>query len=50
MHIFSEVDSGKTLECGVSTFHLFTDFKAMYDTVNRDKLLKVMKEFKILRS
>jgi hypothetical protein len=35
------------LEYGVSTFHLFIDFKAASDTINREKLLKDMKEFKI---
>jgi hypothetical protein len=39
----------KTLEYGVSTFHLFIDLKATYDTINREKLLKAMKEFKILQ-
>jgi hypothetical protein len=37
----------KTLEYGVSTFHLFIDFKAAYDTINRDKLLEAMEEFNI---
>jgi hypothetical protein len=41
---FSEVDSGKTLEYGVSTFYFFIDFKAAYETLNREKLLKVMKK------
>lgn len=36
-----------TLEYGVSTFHHFIDIKISYDTKNREKLLKDMKEFKI---
>jgi hypothetical protein len=36
-----------TLEYGVSTFHHFIDFKIAYDTINREELLKAMKEFKI---
>jgi sorting nexin-29 len=37
----------KTLEYGISTFNLFIDFKAAYDTINREKLFEAMKEFKI---
>jgi sorting nexin-29 len=37
----------KALEYGVSTFHLFIDFKATYDTINREKLLEAMEEFNI---
>jgi sorting nexin-29 len=37
----------KTLQYGFSIFHLFIDFKAAYDTINRDKLFEAMKEFKI---
>ena len=37
----------KTSEYGVSTFHLFIDFKAAYDTIRRDKLLEAIKEFKL---
>jgi sorting nexin-29 len=37
----------KTSEYGISTFHLFVDFKAAYDTIRRKKLLKALKEFKI---
>jgi hypothetical protein len=33
----------KKLEYEISTFHLFTDFKAAYDTINKEKLLEVMK-------
>jgi hypothetical protein len=39
----------KPLEYGVSTFHLFIDFKASCDTLNREKLLKAMNGFKILQ-
>jgi hypothetical protein len=37
----------KTMEYGVSTFHFFIDFKAVYDAINTEKLLEPMKEFKI---
>jgi sorting nexin-29 len=37
----------KTSEYGVSTFYLFIDFKAAYDTIRRDKLLEAIKEFKL---
>jgi sorting nexin-29 len=37
----------KTSEYGISTFHLFMDFKAACDTVRRDKLLEALTEFKI---
>jgi sorting nexin-29 len=37
----------KTLEYGIGTFHIFIDFKAAYDTINRDKLFEAMKEFKM---
>jgi hypothetical protein len=30
----------------VSTFHLFIDFKAVCDTINREKLFEATKEFK----
>jgi sorting nexin-29 len=35
------------LEYGVSTFHLSIDFKAAYDTINREKLFEPIKAFKI---
>jgi sorting nexin-29 len=38
---------GKTREYNISTFHLFIDFRAAYDSVKRDKLLKAMEEFLI---
>jgi hypothetical protein len=38
----------KTSEYGISTFHLFIDFRAASDTVRRDKLLEALTEFKIL--
>lgn len=31
----------------IKTFHLFIDFKAAYDSINRNKLLKAMTEFNI---
>jgi sorting nexin-29 len=37
----------KTSEYGISTFHLFIEFRAAYDTVRRDKLLKALIELKI---
>jgi sorting nexin-29 len=37
----------KSSDYGISTFHLFIDFKAAYDTIRRDKLLKALTEFKI---
>jgi hypothetical protein len=37
----------KALEYGGSTFRIFTDFKAAYDTINKKKLLVAMKEIKI---
>jgi sorting nexin-29 len=37
----------KTREYNISTFHLFIDFKAAYDSVKRDKLLMAMEEFLI---
>jgi hypothetical protein len=33
----------------ISTFHLFIDFKAAYDSIRRDKLLMAMEEFEIPR-
>jgi hypothetical protein len=32
-------------EYGVSTFYLFVDFKAAYDSINRNELFKAMEEF-----
>jgi sorting nexin-29 len=37
----------KNSEYGISTFHLFINFKAAYDTIRRDKLLEALTEFKI---
>jgi sorting nexin-29 len=37
----------KTSEYRISTFHLFIDFKAAYDTIRRDQLLDNLTEFKI---
>lgn len=37
----------KTKEYGLSTFHLFIDFKAAYDTINREKLSEAMEELGI---
>jgi hypothetical protein len=39
----------KTLEYGVSTFHLSVGFKATYDTIHSEKLLEAMQEFNILQ-
>jgi sorting nexin-29 len=36
-----------TSEYGLSTFHLFIDFKAAYDTVRRKRSHEALKEFKI---
>jgi hypothetical protein len=40
----------KTLEYGVRTFHLFMDFKTAYGTIDREKLLKAVMDFKYHRS
>jgi sorting nexin-29 len=37
----------KALEYGVSTFHLFIDFKAAYENTNREKRLEARDEFNI---
>ncbi|GFU80410.1 transposon TX1 uncharacterized 149 kDa protein [Trichonephila clavipes] len=37
----------KTKEYNIKTFHLFLDFKAAYDSMNRDKMIEAMTEFKI---
>ncbi|GFY07404.1 transposon TX1 uncharacterized 149 kDa protein [Trichonephila clavipes] len=37
----------KTKEYNIKTFHLFVDFKAAYDSINRDKIIEAMTEFKI---
>jgi hypothetical protein len=37
----------KTLEYGISTFHLFIDLKVVPDTTRRDTLLEAVIEFKI---
>ncbi|GFX51630.1 craniofacial development protein 2 [Trichonephila clavipes] len=37
----------KTKEYNIKTFHLFVDFKAAYDSINRDKMIEAMTEFKI---
>ena len=37
----------KTKEYNIKTFHLFIDFKAAYDSIERDKLLEAMNEFGI---
>ncbi|GFV49696.1 reverse transcriptase domain-containing protein [Trichonephila clavipes] len=37
----------KTKEYNIKTFHLFADFKAAYDSINRDKMIEAMTEFKI---
>ncbi|GFV23301.1 reverse transcriptase domain-containing protein [Trichonephila clavipes] len=39
--------SEKTKEYNIKTFHLFVDFKAAYDSINRDKMIEAMTEFKI---
>jgi sorting nexin-29 len=36
-----------TREHSVSTYHLFIDFKAAYDSTDRDKLFEAMVEFQI---
>ena len=35
----------KTTECRHDTYHLFTDFKAAYDTIARVKLYDAMSSF-----
>ncbi|GBL78585.1 hypothetical protein AVEN_65180-1 [Araneus ventricosus] len=37
----------KTKEYNIKTFHRFIDFKAAYDSIKRDKLIKAMIEFNI---
>jgi hypothetical protein len=37
----------KTREHKISTFQLFIDYKAAYDSIRRDKLLSAMEEFEI---
>ncbi|GFW89824.1 reverse transcriptase domain-containing protein [Trichonephila clavipes] len=37
----------KTKEYNIKTFNLFVDFKAAYDSINRDKMIEPMTEFKI---
>ncbi|GFT64634.1 reverse transcriptase domain-containing protein [Trichonephila clavipes] len=37
----------KTKEYNIKTFHLFVDFKAAYDCINRDKMIEAMTELKI---
>ncbi|GFX97763.1 reverse transcriptase domain-containing protein [Trichonephila clavipes] len=37
----------KTKEYNIKTFHLFFDFKAAYDSINRNKMVEAMTEFKI---
>ncbi|GFX92685.1 reverse transcriptase domain-containing protein [Trichonephila clavipes] len=37
----------KTKEYNIKTFHLFVDFKAAYDSINREKMIEAMTEFKI---
>jgi sorting nexin-29 len=37
----------KAKEYNVSTYHLFVEFKAAYDSIYRDKLFKTTKEFVI---
>jgi hypothetical protein len=37
----------RTREFKIDTFHLFTDFKAIYDNIKRDKFLSAMQEFGI---
>ncbi|GFW79531.1 reverse transcriptase domain-containing protein [Trichonephila clavipes] len=37
----------KTKEYNIKTFHLFVDFKAVYDSINRDKMIEAITEFKI---
>ncbi|GFT64672.1 reverse transcriptase domain-containing protein [Trichonephila clavipes] len=37
----------KTKEYNIKTFHLFVDFKAAYDSINRDKMIEAMTELKI---
>jgi sorting nexin-29 len=39
----------KTREYNISTFHLFIDFKAVYDSIRKDKLFMAMEEFEISR-
>jgi hypothetical protein len=39
----------KPLEDGVNSFNLFIDFSVVCDTINREKILEVMNEFKIPR-
>jgi Reverse transcriptase (RNA-dependent DNA polymerase). len=37
----------KTSGYGINTFHFFSDIKAAYDTIKRNKLLEPLKEFHI---
>jgi hypothetical protein len=39
----------RTAEYEVNIFHHFIDSKAAYGTINREKLIKAMKEFKLLQ-
>jgi hypothetical protein len=40
----------EAIEYGVSTLHIFIDFKAAYDTINREKLLEAMNQNSIGKS
>jgi hypothetical protein len=35
------------VECGVTLYHLFVEFKSAYDTVNREQLYLEMRELEI---
>jgi sorting nexin-29 len=37
----------KTREHSISTYHLFIDFKAAWDSIDRDKLFEAVEEFQI---
>ncbi|GFT14646.1 reverse transcriptase domain-containing protein [Trichonephila clavipes] len=37
----------KTKEYSIKTFNLFVDFKAAYGSINRDKMIEAMTEFKL---
>jgi hypothetical protein len=48
IHMFKQIME-ETGECGVSTFYLFVDFKAAYDSNDRNELFKAVEEFSLPR-
>jgi len=47
MYMHSDKYLEEPREHKISTYHLFVDFEAAYDSVNRDQLLNAMQECKI---